>query len=152
MSGLNLVLIQDQITAYVKESFPGYKVYEDFILDDEELNKTGNKVKPYIVITWYGLNRSAGNSSFAGVRYDEYYSFFEIGVVAATPKQCRKSLNVILDKLIGWSPESSDSLIPTGGGGVYVAAERAGKPELFVATAELIFPVNASGIGSHVTA
>ena len=151
MSGLNLVLIQEQITAHIAAEFPGYEIYEDFIIDDEQINKSGNNVKPYIVLTWAGLGRSGGGASFGGVRYDEYYSSFEIGIVAPTPKQCRKSLNIILDKLIGWSPNGSGNLVPFGSGGVYVAAERGGKPHLYIATASLSFPVNGQDVGSYIT-
>jgi hypothetical protein len=151
MSGLNLVAIQETIAAHIRAEFPGYEVYEDFIIDDEEVKKTGNNVKPYIVLTWSSLGHSTRGASFAGVRYDEYYSSFEIGVVAPTPKQCRKSLNVILDRLIGWSPDGSDHLVPFGGGGMYVAAERNGKPHLYIATANLSFPINANNVGSYIT-
>lgn len=150
MSGLNLVLIQEQIAAHISAEFPGYEVHEDFIIDDEQINKTANNVKPYIVLTWAGLGHSQRGGSFGGVRYDEYYSSFEIGVVAPTPKQCRKALNVILDKLIGWSPNGSGHLVPFGGGGTYVAAERGGKPHLYVSTANLSFPVNGEGVGSNI--
>lgn len=151
MAGLNLVLIQEQIAAYIREEFPGYQVYEDFIIDDEQLIKQENNVKPYIVLTWSSLGRSPANASFGGVRYDEYYSSFELGVVAPTPKQCRKSINIIMDKLIGWSPNGSGKLVPFGGGGMYVAAERNGKPHLYVATENLSFPVNGYNPGSYIT-
>ena len=151
MSGLNLVLIQEQIAAHISAEFPNYEIYEDFIIDDEQINKMDNKVKPYIVLTWSGLGHSARGGSFGGVRFDEYFSSFEIGIVAPTPKQCRKALNVILDSLIGWSPNGSGRLVPFGGGGTYVAAERNGKPHLYISTASLSFPVNAQGVGDYIT-
>jgi hypothetical protein len=152
MSGLNLLTIQDEISTYISEQFPSYQVHEDFILDDEQIIKSGNKTKPYIVLTWSGLGHSTSNASFGGVRHDEYFSSFEVGVVAPTPKQCRRALNIILDKLIGWSPASSEHLVPIGGGGTYVAVERGGKPELYISTGSLSFPVNGNRVASYITA
>ena len=151
MSGLNLLTIQDQISAYIGQEFPNYEIHEDFILDNEQVLKSGNKTKPYIVLTWDGLGRSPANASFGGVRYDEYYSSFQIGIVAPTPKQCRMSLNIILDRLIGWVPTGSGRLVPIGSGGTYVAVQRNGKPELYVSTGALSFPVNGSDVGAYIT-
>lgn len=151
MAGLDLVSIQDSIVAYIKQEFAGYEVFEDYILDDEQITKMDNKVKPYIVISWDGLGHSASGRSFSGARHDEYFSGFEVGVIASAPKFCRKAMNIIMDKLIGMSIQNSSSLIPSSGGGVNVIAERAGKPNIYVASAHFVFQVNATDVASHIT-
>jgi hypothetical protein len=150
MSGLNLVQIQDQIAAYIRQEFSGYEVIEDFVIDDDAMQRANNNTKPYIVLTWSGLGRSSRGANFAGVRFDEYYSGFQVSIIAPTPKQCRKSINVITDKLIGWSPNGSGNLVPSGGGGVYVASEKSGRPNLYVSSSSFSFPVNGQDVGAHI--
>jgi len=151
MSGLNLVQIQDQIAAYVTQEFPGYEVIEDYVIDDDAMQRADGKTKPYIVLTWSGLGRSNRGANFGGVRLDEYYSGFQLSVVAPTPKQCRKAINIITDKLIGWSPNGSGRLVPSGGSGIYVASERNGRPNLYVASSSFSFPVNGQDPGLPIT-
>lgn len=151
MAGLNLVEIQDLILAHVRSEFSQYEVYEDYILNEQELLKVDARVKPYLVISWDGLSRSAGNASFAGVRKDEYFSAFAIGLIAPTPRQCRRGLNIIVDQLVGWSYDDVGFLTPTNSTGAYVVAERDGIPHLYMAMAEFTFPVNAEDPGAYIT-
>lgn len=151
MSGLNLVAVQDSITAHVRAEFPAYEVYEDYILNDEELQKVDNRVKPYIVLSWDGLSRSNRGSSFSGVRFDEYYSGFSVGVIAPAPKQCRRAMNIIFDKLVGYSPDGVGYLTPSGSFGAFVVSERNGVPHLYMSMADFTFPMNVENPGSYIT-
>lgn len=151
MAGLDLVDIQEDIYSHISSTFPGYEIYQDFILNEQELLKIDSRVKPFIVISWDSLRRSSRNASFAGVRYDEYYSGFSIGVIAPTPTQCRKAINYITDSLIGWSPDSVSQLVPTGGLGAFVVSERSGVPHLYMSMASFIFPMNSTDPGSYIT-
>lgn len=151
MAGLNLVVVQDIITAYIRQEFPNYTVYEDDVLSDEMLLRIGNKVKPYIVLRWGGLGRNTAGASFAGVRYDEYISSVDVCVIAPTGSQSRRSLNVILDKLIGWKPTGGGAMTPFGGDGLYVVDDRNGVPHVYVATGRLEFAVNSEDVGAHIT-
>jgi hypothetical protein len=150
MAGLDLVKVQEDIYDHVVSSFPGYKVYQDFILNEQQLEKMEARVKPFIVISWDSLRRSARNASFAGVRHDEYYSGFSIGVIAPTPTQCRKAMNYITDALIGWSPDGVGKLVPTGGLGSFVVSERSGVPHLYMSMSSFVFPMNAIDPGSNI--
>jgi hypothetical protein len=150
MAGLNLVAVQDSITAYIKTCFPGYEVYEDDVLDDETILRIGNKVKPYIVLRWSSLNRNTLNTSFSSVRNDEYNSAVDVCVIAPTGSQARRGLNIIVDKLIGWEPEDAGVMIPAGGGGIYVVNDRAGSPHVYVATSRLSFQLNGKNVGSYI--
>jgi hypothetical protein len=151
MSGLNLVSIQDAITAYVRQEFSGYEVYDDYIMDDETILKESNKVKPYIVLSWDGLRNSPTGGSFVGARFDEYYSVVDVSIIAPNARQARIASNVIVDKLIGWKPQNSTPLSPEGATGTWVVENNNGKPHLYVSSARLRFNVNAEDVGSYIT-
>ncbi len=151
MAGLDLVSVQDAIAAYVRAQFSNYEVYEDYILNDEELQKVSNKVKPYLVISWDGLSRSASGGSFSGVRFDQYASGFSIGVIAPAPKQCRRAMNIIFDKLTGYSFDGVAYLSPSTNLGTFVVSEKAGVPHLYMSMADFTFPMNFDDPGSNIT-
>lgn len=151
MAGLNLVEIQDIITAHIRAEFPGYDVREDDIIDSEVLARESNKVKPYVVLNWGGLSRSTINTSFAGVRHDEYSSSVDVSVVAPTPKQCRKAVNVIQDKLVGWKPTGGGALTPEGVAGIFVVPDYDARPHLYVGYFRLGFTVNGENVGEYIT-
>lgn len=151
MAGLNLVGIQSQILSYIESEFPDYDVYEDYILNEQELQKVDNRVKPYIVIAWGGLDRLGGNAAISGVRQDEYESSFDIGVIAPTPKQCRYALNIIVDNLVGYSFDDVAYLTPGQSSSVFVVSDRNGVPHLYMAMAEFTFPVNYDNPGQAMT-
>jgi hypothetical protein len=151
MSGLDLVAIQDSITAHVRQEFSGYEVYEDYVMDDETILKESNKVKPYIVLSWDGLRNSPTGGSFVSSRFDEYYSVVDVSVVAPTARQARISSNVIVDKLIGWNPTGSTPMAPEGSTGIWAVENNNGKPHLYVASARLRFNVNSENVGSYIT-
>lgn len=151
MSGLNFITTQDSIEAYIKSEFSGYEVYDSDVVDDDFIVKLGNKVKPYIVLNWGGLNASPTNGSFAGVRHDEYYSTVDVSVVAPNGRQARRSLNVILDKLIGWVPVDSTALGLSGGMAVLGIPDYNGKPAVYLASQRLKYNINTTSIGSAIT-
>lgn len=151
MTGLDLVSIHNTILSHIESEFSDYEVYEDYVLNEQELQRVDNRVKPYIVISWYGLNRIVQGASFAGVRKDEYESGFDIGVIAPTPKQCRLAINIIVDNLVGYSYDGVARLIPGTSTSAFVVAERDSTPHLFMAMAEFTFPVNYDDPGSYMT-
>lgn len=151
MSGLNLVLVQDTIAAYIRQEFPNYTVVEDMMLDDETIIKNNNKIKPYIVLRWGGLNRRTAAANFGGVRFDEYFSSVDIVGVAPTGNQARRILNIVNDVLIGWKPTGGGAMTPAGGAGVYVVNDVNGKPAVFMASGRLTFAVNSEDPGAYIT-
>jgi len=151
MAGFDLVSIHNTILAYIESQFSDYDVYEDYVLNEQELQRTDSRIKPYIVISWYGLNRLANNASMAGVRQDQYESGFDIGVIAPTPTQCRQAINIIVDNLIGYSYDGVGYLTPGSSTSSFVVAQRDGTPHLFLAMAEFTFPVNTTDPGSYMT-
>jgi hypothetical protein len=152
MTGFNLISAQDTILAYIEAEFPSYEVYEDYILNEQELARVDSRVKPYIVISWHGLNRLNSAGSITGVRQDEYESGFDIGIIAPTPKQCRKGLNIIVDDLIGYSFDGTAYLTPGQSSNTFVVSNREGVPHLYMAMSEFTFPMNYDNPGQAMTA
>ncbi len=150
MSGLNYTTTQDSIEAYIAQEFPGYDVYDNDVIDDDAIIKIGNKVKPYIVLNWGGLTPSATGGSFAGARHDEYYSTVDVCVVAPTSKQSRTALNVIIDKLIGWTPTDSTPLSVSSGMDIIGVPDYDGKPVVYFATQRLKYNLNTTSIGTAI--
>lgn len=152
MSGLNFITTQESIEAYVKAQFPGYEVYDNDVIDDDFIIKLGGKIKPYIVLNWGGLRNSMTNGSFAGARYDEYYSTVDVAVVGPNSKQSRIALNVILDKLIGWKPTDSTPLAVEGGMDIIGIPNYDGRPNVYLASQRLRYNINTTDVGSPITA
>lgn len=151
MSGLNLIAVQDIIEAHIKAEFPGYDVYNDDVLDDEAILKISGKAKPYIILSWGGLNRNTAATSFAGVRHDEYTSSVDIIVAAPNSRQSRVALNVILDKLIGWKPTNGGAMTPFGGIDTAVVNNSNGRPHVYLASGRLEFAINSENVGAYIT-
>ena len=150
MSGLNLIPIQDDIASYLEAEFPNYEVIQDMLLDDETILKNDNNVKPYIVLRWGGL-WAKGSKSFVGVRHDEYSSTVDIAIVAPTPRQCRLSLNAVLDTMIGYKPTGGTPMYPQGANTLLAVANSNGKPVVYVASSRLVFGVNVEDPGAYIT-
>lgn len=148
MTGLNLVAVQDAIYAHIESILSAYEIKEDAVLDDETLLKLDNRVKPFIVLRWHGLERSPVNTSFAGVRFDEYSSAVDVVLIAPTPKQAREGLNYALGELIGWKVPGGSQLTPEGGDALVPIGEENAKPHLYLAVGTLSFQVNSTAVGS----
>ncbi len=148
MTGLDLIAVQDVIATHVETSFPTYDVKQDYVLDDEQILKLDNRIKPFIVLRWHGLNRSAQNASFRGARFDEYNSAVDVIVVAPNPRISRQALNYVMDELIGWQVPGGSQLTPSGGQSVASVPDYQGKPHLYLAVNTLTFQVNSDGVGA----
>lgn len=148
MTGLDLIAVQDVIATHVETSLPTYDVKQDYVLDDEQILKLDNRIKPFIVLRWHGLNRSAQNASFRGARFDEYNSAVDVIVVAPNPRISRQALNYVMDELIGWQVPGGSQLTPSGGQSVASVPDYQGKPHLYLAVNTLTFQVNSDGVGA----
>ena len=146
MTGLDLVAIQDAIATQVASALPTYEIKEDYILDDEQILKLSNRIKPFVVLRWYGLSRSATEASFGGVRKDGYESAVDVILVAPNPRIVRQAINYAMDQLIGWTVPGGGQLIPVGGQGVAAVSDDNGKPHLYLAVNTLSFRVDSNGL------
>lgn len=148
MTGLDLVAVQNAILAHVESALSAYDIKEDEVLDDEYLLKIDNNVKPFIVLRWHELSRSPVNTSFAGVRFDEYSSTVDVVLVAPSPKQAREGLNYALGELIGWKVPGGSQLTPSGGNAVIPVGEENARPHIYLAVGSLSFQVNSTDVGA----
>lgn len=151
MTGFNLVSVQSTILSHLQTQFSDYEIYEDYVLNEQELQRVNKQVKPYIVVAWHGLDRLGSNAAISGVRQDEYESGFDIGVIAPTPKQCRYAINIIIDNLIGYSFDGTAYLTPGQSSSPFVAAAKDGVPHLYMAMSEFSFPMNYDNPGQAMT-
>jgi hypothetical protein len=151
MSGLDVFATQESISAYVRQEFPNYTVYDDIFLDDEFIIKQSNKVKPYIVLQYGGLNNAQTNGSFVGVRYDEYYSNVDLCVVAPTPNQARRGLNALQNVLLGWKPTDSTPMRITSGMDVLGIPNITGSTITYIASVRMAYNVNTTDIGAYIS-
>lgn len=150
MSGLNIITTQDSITAYVRQEFPGYDVYEIDVVNDDSIIKKDGLAKPYIVLRYGGLRNSGNLGSFVGARNDEYYSTVDVIIVSQNSKQARISLNVVIDRLIGWKPTDSTPMSVDGGTDIWGAPMNNGAPPVYMASTRLRYNVNTTAIGSQI--
>jgi hypothetical protein len=148
MTGLDLIAVQDAISTHVASALPTYQIKEDYILDDEQILKLDNRIKPFIVLRWHGLNRSPDNASLAGARFDEYSSAVDVIIVAPNPRISRQALNYVMNELIGWQVPGGSQLTPSGGQSVASIPDYQGKPHLYLAVNTLTFQVNSDGVGT----
>ena len=150
MSGLNIIPTQDSITSYIREEFSGYEVYEVDVVDDSTIIKKDGFVKPYIVLRYGGLRDSGNAGSFVGARHDEYYSTVDVIVVAQNSRQARISLNIIVDKLVGWKPVYSTPMYIDGGMDVWGSSSGSGAPVVYMASSRLRYNVNTTSVGQPI--
>ena len=150
MAGLDLFAVQDVIAAHVRATFPAYDVVEDEVIDDDYVLRLDNNVKPFIFLRWGSLNRSVNNGSFAGVRYDEYTSTVDIGIIAPNPRIARKASNMITDTLTGWKVEGITALTPDISG-TWAVVDGSSRPHLYVATTRFTYAVNFGNVGDYIT-
>jgi hypothetical protein len=148
MTGLDLISVQDTIAAHVETALPNYEIKEDYVLDDEQILKLDNRIKPFIVLRWHGLNRSPQNASLGGARFDEYNSAVDVIAIAPNPRISRQALNYVMDELIGWQVPGGSQLTPSGGQSVASVPDYQGKPHLYLAVNTLTFQVNSNGVGT----
>lgn len=151
MSGLDLSVPQEAIMAYVRAQFPNYVVYDNSVLDDEFILKIGNKVKPYIVLSFGGLYLSSRGGSFAGARHDEYTTTVDATVVAAKPEHARQGMNLVVDKLIGFKPTGTSAMTLQGGSAMWGVPDNNGVPHVYVASQRLGYAMNSENPGAYIT-
>jgi hypothetical protein len=151
MAGLDLFTIQDEIGAHIRATFPTYDVVDDVVIDDNYILRLDNNVKPFILLRWGSLLRSGSNTSFGGVRFDEYSSSVDVAIVAPNPRISRQAANMINDQLIGGKLSSGPAMIPTGGQATWAVNDSNGRPHLFVSSMRFNYAVNAESVGNNIT-
>ena len=98
--------VQDEIVALLRE-IPHIDVYEGQMDDAAftELLADSDAIRPFVTISFGGLidpRRSV--KGIVGVRADSQDTTFVVRTVASTDRTSRQVLQLVLDKLVGYSP------------------------------------------------
>lgn len=151
--GLDLVSLQDAITAEVKRIAPNTQVEEDSIPDDEALPRDANgKVVPCIVLRYSPLGPGYGKS-FGGPRHDEYVASFDVMTIATSGRVSRILNAAIVSHLIGFKPDGVSPIHQRSDAGTpsqFTVSSNEIRPTLYVVSTRLRFAVNNTNIGAAV--
>lgn len=116
---LNLVQVQDQIIAHLKNSVP-QEVKEQAIEDNQTVKKVNGEVVPYIALQFGTLNPKSRGKTFVGVRTFDYDVSIQVQVIAANPTLARKIMfDNVYNALVGFKLPWTGEIEPDRVGGVF---------------------------------
>lgn len=147
----NLIAFQNLIEGHVKSQFDNYDVYDETVLDDEEIVKFQGRFRPFIVLRHTGMLRSTVQTSFGGVRKDEYIGGFDLLVIAPTPAQAKIAAAMMQDELIGWKLPNGSYLTPEGGNDAFVIPDFNGRPHVYASAIGFSYRINENDPTSYST-
>lgn len=145
----NVIAFQDLIEQHVQSQFPAYDIYDETVLDDESIAKFKGRFRPFIVMRHTGILRNENNTSFAGVRKDEYIGGFDIMVVAPEPRQAKVAVLMMQDNLIGWKLPNGSYLTPEGGDSNLVIPDFDGRPHVYLSMVGFSYRLNENDPTSY---
>jgi len=151
VDGINLISLQDEIYNHVVAEFLNYEIVQDVVLTDEYILKIDNKVKPFVVLQWGGLQRDGANASFAGVRHDSYYSTFNVVAIGPNPRIAKRVSNMFMDRLIGYKTSQGSELTPVGRAVDFAVSDSNSVPHLYLAVNSLSFRFNSTNPDANIT-
>jgi phage gp37-like protein len=135
--------VQDEIVALLRE-IPHVDVYEGQ-MDDEAftaLLTDSNSIKPFITVSFGGLiNPTQRNKGIVGARKDSQDTTFVVRTVASSDRTSRQVLQLVLDKLVGYSPSGCGEITSALFGGTGQVSSL-GNPTRFAAVQALRVLVN----------
>lgn len=137
---LNLLAVQDQITAKLREL--AQDVYETSAPEDSKLNfdSSGNLL-PYIVVQYSDMYPGSSNG-ITGARYNMGQSYALITCVSNNQRASRQVADLVRDKLTGFSPSDAGELRLAGGSIDYSNPDA--KPSRYVTEVGFVFAVNTA--------
>jgi len=129
--------IQNAILDYAKATFGTGVVFDTDFPDTVNEPEDNNVLVPYIVFRFNTPNRTAGDESFGGARYDGRYMLVDALVVAATAGEARElayGIDGVVDVFNGFKPDEDAGEMADAGGTVFVRGDgTAVKPRRFIA-------------------
>lgn len=135
---LNLLAVQDQITAKLQEL--AQDVYETSAPDDSKLRfDTNGMILPYIVVSYSDMYDSIDSKGVTSTRYDVKVSYADVYCTAPTERSARQVAELVRDKLTGFIPTDAGEM-RLDGGTKYAIKEP--KRNCFVSELSFSFPVN----------
>ena len=138
---ISLLPVQDSIVAKLQE-LP-QTVYENGVPDDANLAFSNGTMLPFIVPFFGGYSRALDGTGITGYRQDLGESFVIVHCVGPTERSARQVADLVLDKLLGFTPDDAGPLRPTGSTRT-VTPDYATKPAKYVSEAIFRYAVNTN--------
>lgn len=152
--GLDLYGYQEAITAHVESLYPDYEVIEDTLEDDRALTRdTNGKMPAYFILRYGPMMPVRRGKSFAGVRYDEYYSTVDVMTVGSKGNIARKLNAAAVQDLMGWAPDGVAPMVLQDDGGMFAAfvvSSNEARPTRSVVSQRFRYNINTNNIGKIV--
>lgn len=144
--GIDLKASQDSILEYLRTTFPAYLFKRGGIPDDEILERDANgKVINYCTVRFGSIRPRPRGKSFAGPRNDDYYTTLDVNTVGPTDDEAASSLNIFVDRLIGFKPVGGTSMIPEGVSiGDITVKNSAARPTAYAASQRFTYGLNTT--------
>lgn len=138
---LNLLAVQDQITAKLNTDLP-QDVYETAVPDDKKIaHGTDGLFKPYVVITYGDMIEAPAQAGIISAKYNVANSYAIVRCVAPTQRACRQVADLVRNSLTGFSPTDAGELRLAGGRN-YNSVESDAVPNKYISEISFVFPVN----------
>ena len=136
---LNLLAVQDQITAKLREL--SQDVYETAAPDDSKLkfDAAGNLL-PYIVVQYSDMYPTSIGNGILGAKYDAAESYFLVVCIADSERAPRQISDLVKNKLVGFQPYDAGEIRFAGGAVDYANVET--KPNRYVLDLGFLLQVN----------
>lgn len=137
---LNLLAVQDQITAKINE-LP-QDVYETAVPENVKVKNNNGLFLPYIVVMYGDMAESTRGRGITSVRDNAGISFALVRCIAPTERAARQVAGLVRDKLVGFKATDAGEMRLIAGGKNYVDTDGNGSPERYVAEIPFSFIVN----------
>lgn len=151
--GLDLFGYQEAITAQVEALYPDYDVIEDTLDDDAVLYRDfGLKMPAYIILRYGPMMPKRHGKSFAGPRFDEYYSTVDLMAVGSKGKIARRLSAALAVDLLGWKPDGVAPMTIQDDGGMFAAftvSSNEVRPTRSLASTRMRYNINTNNIGKN---
>lgn len=136
---LNLLAVQDQITAKLKEL--AQDVYETAAPDDTKLkfDENGNLL-PYIVVQYSDMYPTGLPGGVTGAKYDVAQAYCLVACVSTNERASRQVADAVKNKLLGFQPTDAGELRFAGGAIDYAIPDT--RPNRYITDVGFIFSVN----------
>lgn len=140
--GFRLYESQEAIKSYLEATFPGYKFYRGGVPDAEEILYVDNRIRAYVTLRFRPMQKSGGPGSMAGVRHDDYFSTFDLNVIAADDGQAGQIVSIMTDRVIGFKSPYNNAVSPEGGTGDFVLRNAGTRPSAYVQSQRFRYTLN----------
>lgn len=103
---MSLITGQDEIVALAR-TIPNIKIYDDELPDEiePEIIAGFDQIRPFVTISFGGLVEAPRRvNGIAGAKHDTGETTIVIQAVASTPRGARNTLDLVRQKLVGFTP------------------------------------------------